>query len=168
MFTINRLSLVFQSAALMSVGLLYEGLAHPQTMQILLAEIGHRSGGDNVLEREGYAVSVGFSLGLVASGRGEDALGFMDTFVERLFQYVGGKETRNERSFPLTVSTDDHNRVAGQMKDGTQVNVDITTPGAIIALALFKGFIHQKIGFNPRFLKLSKMVSMALEMRWVM
>ncbi|XP_057499066.1 anaphase-promoting complex subunit 1-like isoform X2 [Actinidia eriantha] len=97
---------------------------------------GHRSGGDNVLEREGYAVSAGFSLGLVASGRGEDALGFMDTFVERLFQYVGGKETHNERSFPLTVSIDDHNRVAGQMMDGTQVNVDITAPGAIIALAL--------------------------------
>lgn len=31
-------------------------------------EIGRRSGGDNVLEREGYAVSAGFSLGLVALG----------------------------------------------------------------------------------------------------
>lgn len=28
-------------------------------------------------------------------GRGEDALGFIDTFVERLFQYVGGKEPQN-------------------------------------------------------------------------
>lgn len=34
------------------------------------AEIGRRSGGDNVLEREGYAVSAGFSLGLVALGMG--------------------------------------------------------------------------------------------------
>jgi len=34
----------------------------------LQAEIGHRSGGDNVLEREGYAVSAGFALGLVALG----------------------------------------------------------------------------------------------------
>lgn len=31
-------------------------------------EIGRRSGGDNVLEREGYAVAAGFSLGLVALG----------------------------------------------------------------------------------------------------
>ena len=31
-------------------------------------EIGRRSGGDNVLEREGYAVSAGFALGLVALG----------------------------------------------------------------------------------------------------
>lgn len=28
-------------------------------------------------------------------GRGEDALGFIDSFVERLFQYVGGKESHN-------------------------------------------------------------------------
>ncbi|KVH95362.1 Anaphase-promoting complex subunit 1 [Cynara cardunculus var. scolymus] len=55
-------------------------------------EIGRRSGGDNVLEREGYA---GFSLGLVAFGRGLDAIGFMDTLLERLFQYAGGKEIHN-------------------------------------------------------------------------
>ncbi|KAL6977480.1 hypothetical protein U1Q18_026279 [Sarracenia purpurea var. burkii] len=172
-----ELPTLLQSAALLSVGLLYEGSAHPQTMQILLAEIGRRSGGDNVLEREGYAVSAGFSLGLVALGRGEDALGFKDTFVERLFQYVGGKELHNvyadgdlscvyiflsvpysvildyielsnasgrlcyiiivqEKSLPLTLSADDHNRTAGQMMDGTLVNVDVTAPGAIIALAL--------------------------------
>ncbi|KAJ8438725.1 hypothetical protein Cgig2_013771 [Carnegiea gigantea] len=59
---------LLQSAALMSLGLLFEGSTHPQTMQFLLAEIGHRSGGDNVLEREGYAVSAGFALGLVALG----------------------------------------------------------------------------------------------------
>ncbi|XP_058181037.1 anaphase-promoting complex subunit 1 isoform X3 [Rhododendron vialii] len=127
---------ISKSAALMSVGLLYEGSAHPQTMHILLAEIGRRSGGDNVLEREGYAVSAGFSLGLVALGRGEDALGFIDTFVERLFQYIGGKEPHNERSLLVTLSADDHNRAAGQMMDGTPVNVDVTAPGAIIALAL--------------------------------
>ncbi|KAL3728507.1 hypothetical protein ACJRO7_033142 [Eucalyptus globulus] len=38
---------------------------HPSTFPEL-DEIGRRSGGDNVLEREGYAVSAGFSLGLVA------------------------------------------------------------------------------------------------------
>lgn len=84
-------------------------------------EIGRRSGGDNVLEREGYAVSAGFSLGLVALGmsclillhteycerlvltnfvisnvgRGYDALGLMDAMVDRLFHYIGGKEVNN-------------------------------------------------------------------------
>ena len=77
-------------------------------------EIGRRSAGDNVLEREGYAVSAGFSLGLVAlgtpfcfwplnyflkltlfflaQGRGDDALGSLDSFVNRLLQYMGAKE----------------------------------------------------------------------------
>ncbi|CAK9173534.1 unnamed protein product [Ilex paraguariensis] len=127
---------LLQSAALMSVGLLYEGSAHPQTMQILMGEIGRRSGGDNVLEREGYAVSAGFSLGLVALGRGEDALGFLDTLVDRLFQYIGGKELKNERSQLLAPSADEHNRSAGQTMDGSPVNVDVTAPGAIIAVAL--------------------------------
>jgi hypothetical protein len=31
-------------------------------------EIGRRSGGDNVLEREGYAVAAGSALGFVALG----------------------------------------------------------------------------------------------------
>ncbi|KAJ7959635.1 anaphase-promoting complex subunit 1 [Quillaja saponaria] len=130
-----ELPTLLQSTALMSVGLLYEGSAHPQTMRILLGEIGRRSGGDNVLEREGYSVSAGFSLGLIALGRGEDALGFMDTVVDRLFLYVGGKEVHSEKSPFLTLSTDE-NRAPAQMMDGSAVNIDVTAPGATIALAL--------------------------------
>ncbi|KAK4359004.1 hypothetical protein RND71_021233 [Anisodus tanguticus] len=127
---------ISKSAALLSVGLLYEGSAHPQTMQILLDEIGRRSGGDNVLEREGYAAAAGFSLGLVALGRGEDAPGFVDALVDRLFQYIGGKEPQNERFHLFVPSIDEHNRSTGQIMDGTAVNVDVTAPGATIALAL--------------------------------
>jgi len=35
---------------------------------VLKGEIGRRSSGDNVLEREGYAVAAGCALGLVALG----------------------------------------------------------------------------------------------------
>ncbi|GAB2272646.1 hypothetical protein Dimus_007470 [Dionaea muscipula] len=108
---------LIQSAALMSLGLLSEGSAHPLTMQFLLGEIGRRSGGDNVLEREGYAVSAGFSLGFVALGRGEDSLAWEDTLVDRLFHFSGGKTFHN-------------------MLEGIPVNVDVTAPGAIIALTL--------------------------------
>ncbi|WCJ19904.1 Anaphase-promoting complex subunit 1 [Euphorbia peplus] len=131
-----ELPTLLQSAALVSAGLLYEGTVHPQTMQILLAEMGRRSGGDNVLEREGYAVSAGFALGLVAVGRGEEALGLMGTLVDRLFHYIGGKEVHNERPLFLTPPTDEQNRGVAQMMDGTAVNVDVTAPGALIALAL--------------------------------
>lgn len=129
-----ELPTLLQSAALMSLGLLYEGSAHPQTMQILLGEIGRRSGGDNVLEREGYAVSAGFSLGLVALGRGKDSVGFTDSIVDRLFNYIGGKEVCNPEI--SLFSTEEHNRMITQMVDGTVVNVDVTAPGATIALAL--------------------------------
>ncbi|KAK4403403.1 Anaphase-promoting complex subunit [Sesamum angolense] len=140
-----ELPTLIQSAALISVGLLYEGSAHPQTMQILLGEIGRRSGGDNVLEREGYAVSAGFSLGLVALGCGEEAIGSTDALVDRLFQYIGGKELHNvctAISEPdigpslFSSSADEHNRNAGQIIDGNLFNIDVTAPGAIIALAL--------------------------------
>ncbi|URE26434.1 Anaphase-promoting complex subunit [Musa troglodytarum] len=134
-----------QSAALVAIGLLYEGSAHPFTMKILLfdrnvvyllpmsyrltrtsftpaakttsrilfyflpktgqGEIGRRSGGDNVLEREGYAVAAGYALGL-------------------------------EKTSVVSQTTDDHIRILGQMVDGAHINVDVTAPGATIALAL--------------------------------
>ncbi|KAJ0233773.1 Anaphase-promoting complex subunit 1 [Hirschfeldia incana] len=122
---------LLQSAALVSVGILFEGSAHLQTMQLLLGEIGRRSAGDNVLEREGYAVSAGFSLGLVALGRGGDALGSLDSFVNRLLQYLGAKEERS-----LLAPSNEDLRSAAQVTDGSTPNVNITAPGAIIALAL--------------------------------
>ncbi|KAL8144559.1 hypothetical protein V2J09_017591 [Rumex salicifolius] len=124
---------LLQSAALVSLGLLHEGSTNPQTMQFLLGQIGRRSGGDNVLEREGYALSAGFSLGLVALGRGHEALACVGTLVDRLFHYAGVEVSHKEKMFVMP-TTDEHNRVAGQILDG--VNVDVTAPGAIMALAL--------------------------------
>ncbi|CAN8257090.1 unnamed protein product [Cochlearia groenlandica] len=124
---------LLQSAALVSVGILFEGSAHLQTMQLLLGEIGRRSAGDNVLEREGYAVSAGFSLGLVALGRGGDALGSVDSVVNRLLQYLGSKECRKHllnSNYAVIII------FLSQITDGNTANVDITAPGAIISLAL--------------------------------
>ncbi|KAL6865049.1 hypothetical protein ACP4OV_016200 [Aristida adscensionis] len=128
---------LLQSAAVMGIGLLYEGSAHALTMKILLGEIGRRSGGDNVLEREGYAVAAGSALGFVALGHGSDAFGFMDTFLDRLFEYIGSKEVYREKHLNATTADDQGgNTGLGQMTDGAQINVDVTAPGAIIALAL--------------------------------
>ncbi|PHU14365.1 Anaphase-promoting complex subunit 1 [Capsicum chinense] len=102
----------------------------------LEGEIGRRSGGDNVLEREGYAYAAGFSLGLVSLGRGEDAPGSVDALVDRLFQYIGSKEPQNERFHLFVPSIDELNQSAGQIMDGTAINVDVTAPGATIAIAL--------------------------------
>uniref|UniRef100_A0A804Q002 Anaphase-promoting complex subunit 1 n=1 Tax=Zea mays TaxID=4577 RepID=A0A804Q002_MAIZE len=130
-----ELPTLLQSAAVMGIGLLYEGSAHALTMKILLGEIGRRSGGDNVLEREGYAVAAGSALGFVALGHGNRAFGFMDTFLDRLFEYIGTKEVYHEKYLNAT-SADDQSCNPGQMMDGAQINVDVTAPGAILALAL--------------------------------
>ncbi|OWM69945.1 hypothetical protein CDL15_Pgr025794 [Punica granatum] len=103
---------------------------------LLQGEIGRGSAGDNVHEREAYAVSSGFSLGLVALGRGLEMLGSLDSLLDRLFYYIGGKEAHNERSYSSALSNDEHNRGVGQMMDVAAVNVHVTAPGAIVALAL--------------------------------
>lgn len=60
--------LVCYFCCLLDYLLLVAVLAPDISIIFLQGEIGRRSGGDNVLEREGYAVSAGFSLGLVALG----------------------------------------------------------------------------------------------------
>ncbi|CAI9281861.1 unnamed protein product [Lactuca saligna] len=46
------------------------------------------------------------------------------------------KKELTERSHLSNGSMDDHNRGSGQMMDGTQINIDVTALGAIIALGL--------------------------------
>ncbi|CAI9265799.1 unnamed protein product [Lactuca saligna] len=46
------------------------------------------------------------------------------------------KKELTERSHLSNGSMDDHNRGSGQMMDGTQINIDVTAVGAIIALGL--------------------------------
>ncbi|KAL9250913.1 Anaphase-promoting complex subunit 1-like protein [Drosera capensis] len=156
---------LIQSAALMSLGLLSEGSAHPLTMNYLLGEIGRRSGGDNVLEREGYAVSAGFALGIVVLGLGKDCLPWIESTVDRLFHFAGDRAFRTDTSSLLPIM--DESRGSSQVVEGVPVNVDVTAPGAIVALALmflkaFDKAIHRRFGpseyedSSPSFLKQSQ------------
>ncbi|XP_024523349.1 anaphase-promoting complex subunit 1 isoform X2 [Selaginella moellendorffii] len=142
-----ELSSLLQSAALMAVGLLYQGSAHRLTTEILLAEIGRKPGSDSSLDREGYALAAGVALGLVTLGRGKDAWGLADLQIEdRLRHYMcGGSETSDEyrRRFDgasgfssVSKSFDDQNQTGGQVMEGSIVNLDVTAPGATLALAL--------------------------------
>ncbi|CAI9299376.1 unnamed protein product [Lactuca saligna] len=57
-----------------------------------------------------------------------------------LSKTVGGRLIAStlvqERSHLSNGSMDDHNHGSGQMMDGTQINIDVTAVGAIIALGL--------------------------------
>ncbi|KAH7290973.1 hypothetical protein KP509_30G071400 [Ceratopteris richardii] len=144
-----ELPTLMQSAALMAVGLLYQGSAHRLTTEILLAEIGRKPGCDNVLEREGYALAAGLALGLVTLGKGKSAWGLADMSIEgRLLHYMsGGTEPGEGRHLThdaasgnafssISRGSDDLYQNNGQVMEGSIVNLDVTAPGATLALGL--------------------------------
>jgi len=88
-----ELPALVQSAALLSVGILYESTADRMIVEILLAEIGSQPSGERGdFGREGYTLAAGFALGLTALGLGDNAIGLADLKIkERLRRYsIGG------------------------------------------------------------------------------
>ncbi|MQL83212.1 hypothetical protein Taro_015694 [Colocasia esculenta] len=106
---------------------------------MLDGEIGRRSGGDNVLEREGYAVAAGSALGLVALGIGEAQI-HLDLWRVLLFAFLSTL-VAEKHTILLILDTVSNPLLLFlwsviTMMDGTQINVDVTAPGATIALSL--------------------------------
>ena len=183
-----ELSPAVQAAALLSVGLLYEGTAHRLMSEILLAEIGRDPGGDGAAHgREGYALAAGLALGLVTLGRGRAAVGLADLQIpERLRRFLGGgsepggeglagrspmsrqpggaggdnarvgaqaweigEAEELEAIASLAGGVNDRDRgvppgedqvaastSGGQVMEGNMINLDVTAPGATLALGL--------------------------------
>lgn len=76
------LSAPVQSAALVSVGLLYQGTGNRLMAEIALGEISRKLSGESVAEREGYSLSAGLALGLIALGRGRSSPTLADIRIE--------------------------------------------------------------------------------------
>ena len=184
-----ELSPAVQAAALLSVGLLYEGTAHRLMSEILLAEIGRDPGGDGAAHgREAYALAAGLALGLVTLGRGRAAVGLADLQIpERLRRFLGGgsepggeglsvqgiamsrqpggaggdnarvgaqaweigEAEELEAIASLAGGVNDRDRgvppgedqvaastSGGQVMEGNMINLDVTAPGATLALGL--------------------------------
>ena len=121
-----------QTAALVGVGLLYQGTAHRRIAEVLLTELGRRPGpgADATMDREAYSLSAGFALGMVTLGKGDDAPGLTDLrMTERLRRYMeGGRDPR--KNFD----------VCHHVKEGDMINTDVTSPGATLAI----GFMFLK------------------------
>ncbi|XP_041981224.1 anaphase-promoting complex subunit 1 [Aricia agestis] len=94
------------TAALLGVGLLYQGTAHDHLARVLLAEIGKPAGAEaeSCVEREGAALAAGLALGLICAGVGP-RLGLAP-------------------------------RLRSLMLGGAGSNLDVTAPGATLALGL--------------------------------
>lgn len=124
-----------QVAALMGIGLLYQGSAKRHIAEVLLQEIGRPPGPEmeNSVERESYAMTAGLALGLVTLGQGESPAGLRDLQLPDTLHYymVGGVKR------PIGGSQKEKYRLASfQVREGDSVNIDVTAPGATLALGL--------------------------------
>ncbi|CAL4136333.1 unnamed protein product [Meganyctiphanes norvegica] len=132
-----------QVAAIMGVGLVYQDTAHRHMAEVLLQEIGRPPGPEmeNSNDRESYSLAAGLALGLVMFGRGGEAVGFTDLNIAgELYHYIEGGHKK-----PLFgVHKDKYKSPSYQIKEGERVNIDVTSPGATLALGMIYFRSHNK------------------------
>uniref|UniRef100_F7E2X8 Anaphase-promoting complex subunit 1 n=1 Tax=Xenopus tropicalis TaxID=8364 RepID=F7E2X8_XENTR len=124
-----------QVAAVIGIGLVYQGTAHRHIAEVLLAEIGRPPGPEMeyCTDRESYSLAAGLALGMVCLGHGSNLIGMSDLNVpEQLYQYMVGGHKRSH----VGVSREKHKSPSYQIKEGDTINVDVTCPGATLALAM--------------------------------
>ncbi|OWK53409.1 Anaphase-promoting complex subunit 1 [Lonchura striata] len=124
-----------QVAAVVGIGLVYQGTAHRHTAEVLLAEIGRPPGPEMeyCMDRESYSLAAGLALGMVCLGHGSNLIGMSDLNVpEQLYQYMVG----GHRRFQAGMHREKHKSPSYQIKEGDTINVDVTCPGATLALAM--------------------------------
>ncbi|CAL1682145.1 unnamed protein product [Lasius platythorax] len=122
-----------QIAALMGVGLVYQGTAHRHISHALLSEIGRPPGPEmkNCVNRESYSLAAGLALGLVILGSGGGA-DVPASIPDTLHYYMVGGHTR-----PFSgAQKDKYKSPSYQIREGDSINIDVTSPGATIALGL--------------------------------
>ncbi|XP_075452467.1 anaphase-promoting complex subunit 1 [Ascaphus truei] len=124
-----------QVAAVIGIGLVYQGTAHRHIAEVLLAEIGRPPGPEMeyCTDRESYSLVAGLALGMVCLGHGSNLIGMSDLNVpEQLYQYMVGGHKRSH----VGVNREKHKSPSYQIKEGDTINVDVTCPGATLALAM--------------------------------
>lgn len=124
-----------QVAAVLGVGLVFQGTAHRHTAEVLLAEIGRPPGPEmeNCNDRESYSLAAGMALGLVMFGKGGERVGKSDlNMADTLCHFMIGGHKR-----PLIgPNKERYKSPSCHIKEGNAVNVDVTSPGATLALGM--------------------------------
>uniref|UniRef100_A0AAY4C5Y8 Anaphase-promoting complex subunit 1 n=1 Tax=Denticeps clupeoides TaxID=299321 RepID=A0AAY4C5Y8_9TELE len=124
-----------QVAAVVGIGLVYQGTGHRHNAEVLLAEIGRPPGPEMeyCTDRESYSLAAGLALGMVCLGHGSNLIGMSDLNVpEQLYQYMVGGHRRTHTG----MNREKHKSPSYQIKEGDTINVDVTCPGATLALAM--------------------------------
>ena len=137
-----EIGLLVKTAAVVGLGLVYEGSAHRLMTEVLLGEIDHRGhkekNKDREQERGGYALAAGFGLGLVMLRRGGSAPGVSDLKLEdHLITLLhGGLRARDERDSALRSADADRPAEEAKAGKGDLIDLDVTAPAATVALCL--------------------------------
>uniref|UniRef100_T1J8K9 Uncharacterized protein n=1 Tax=Strigamia maritima TaxID=126957 RepID=T1J8K9_STRMM len=121
---------VVQVAAILGIGLVYQGTNHRHMSEVLLTEIGRPPGPEmeNSSDRESYSLAAG--LALVS---GNDTAGRIDlSMSDQLYHYMVGGHKRSL----LGIHKEKYKSPSYQIKEGESVNIDVTSPGATLALAM--------------------------------
>lgn len=124
------LSHTTQVAGLTGLGLLYQGTGHRHMAEVCLGELARPPGPEleNCTDRESYSLSAGLALGMITLEQGlslsTGSLADLN-LAETLYHHmVGGPRvsSNGNRSY--------------QVQEGDTINVDVTSPGATLALGL--------------------------------
>ena len=129
-----------QVAALMGLGLLYADTGHRRMVEVCLKELGRLPGPEleNCVDRESYSLTAGLALGTITMGKGESLVAgrLADLRLPEVLHnhMVGGPR-------PLQGAARER-PPSYQIKEGDSINIDVTSPGATLAL----GMLYWKSG----------------------
>ena len=130
---------VAEVAAVLGIGLLYQGSGQRHISEVLLHEIGRLPGPEmeHCVDRESYALAAGLALGLVTLGKGNEmtsvAWSSESTSIEdQLCNYMIGGHKRPQTAF----QREKYRTPSYQIREGDYVNTDVTSPGATLALGM--------------------------------
>ncbi|KAF0984228.1 hypothetical protein FDP41_007405 [Naegleria fowleri] len=139
-------------SALLGIGLLYMGSCHRFMTEVLLGELARPPNDNSTNTRESYSLSAGLALGLVHLGKGPTGNSHELKMDQRLLSYMTGGSKRPE--FDMFALMASKSKAHPSLKNGTNsseavtstcsrikenekfVNVDVTGPGACLALTL--------------------------------
>jgi anaphase-promoting complex subunit 1 len=147
-----------QIAAVTGIGLLYQKSSHRLMTEFLLNEIGKRPTNEqNIHDRESYSLSCGIALGMVNLCLRNKEIPTNVSVVddlsdlqieERLLRYIVGGLDENHLHHQKGASSISssapgvESERCSRIHEGDMVNIDVTAPGAILAL----GMIYLKSG----------------------
>ena len=131
---------IVQVAAVLGIGLLYQGSGQGHIAETLLGEIGRPPGPEmeHYIDRESYALAAGLAFGLVTLGKGNQMISVASvspdssSMSDQLYNFMIG----GHKKALTTAQKEKYKTPSYQIREGDYVNADVTSPGATLALGM--------------------------------